>query len=91
MWFLLISEMLHGRIFYISQHCEQVKKGREPMNIEKSIAAFLKTQQDSQKRSKRKEKHQVCIKPDSYIGREIQYQTALLHEILAEIRETQSK
>lgn len=56
--------------------------------IEKSIANFMKKQLEEQKRAKRKERKQVCIKPDSYIGREIQYQTALLHEISEEIRKS---
>ena len=41
---------------------------------------------EQEKDAKKKERVQVCIKPDSYIGREIQYQTALLHQILMEIR-----
>lgn len=56
------------------------------MEIEKKLAEFMERQMKEQKRARRKEKIQVCIKPDSYIGREIQYQTALLHEILAEVR-----
>lgn len=34
-----------------------------------------------------KEKHQVNVNPDSIIGREISYQTAIEHEILQETRE----
>lgn len=56
--------------------------------IEKEISKLLKKQQEEQNYSRRKEKRQVCIKPDSYIGKEIQYQTALLHEILEEIRKS---
>ena len=36
--------------------------------------------------SRKKEKKQVYINPDSLIGKEIKYQTALLHEILHELR-----
>lgn len=36
------------------------------------------------------EKKQVCIDPDSIIGKEIMYQTALLHEILYEIRRSRA-
>jgi len=46
------------------------------------VYRFARTQRDAEQASKKKEKIQVCIKPDSYIGREITYQTALLHEIL---------
>lgn len=56
------------------------------MEIEGKISEFLKKQLEQEKAAKKKERVQVCIKPNSYIGREIQYQTALLHEILREIR-----
>lgn len=46
----------------------------------------MERQAKEQNLARRKEKRQVCIKPDSYIGREIMYQTALMHEILAELR-----
>lgn len=56
------------------------------MDIEDKIAEFMKKQIEREKCARKKEKVQVCIKPDSYIGREIQYQTVLLHQILKEIR-----
>lgn len=56
------------------------------MDIENKMAEFTKKQMELEKHAKKKEKVQVCIKPDSYIGREIQYQTALLHQILNECR-----
>lgn len=46
----------------------------------------MERQAKEQNLARRKEKRQVCIRPDSYLGREILYQTALLHEILAELR-----
>ncbi len=58
------------------------------MEIERKISEFLKKQMEQEKASRKKEKIQVCIKPNSYIGREIQYQTALLHEILKEIKQS---
>ncbi len=54
--------------------------------IEKAISDYMNKQLEEQEKSKSKEKRQVYINPDSYIGKEIQYQTALLHEILAEVR-----
>ena len=57
------------------------------MKLEKIISDFMKRQLEEQKLAKKKEKIQVCIKPDSYMGKEIIYQTALLHEMLEEIRE----
>ena len=56
------------------------------MDIEKKISEFMKRQAEEQKAARKKERRQVCIKPDSYIGRETMYQTALMHEILAELR-----
>lgn len=58
------------------------------MHMEERISEFMKKQMEEQKRTKKKEKIQICINPDSYIGKEIQYQTALLHEILAEVRKS---
>ena len=63
------------------------EKEGEGAELKKEISDFMKRQLEEQKLAKKKEKIQVCIKPDSYIGKEIQYQTALLHEILDEIRE----
>ena len=63
------------------------EKEGEEAELKKEISNFMKRQLEEQKLAKKKEKIQVCIKPDSYIGKEIQYQTALLHEILDEIRE----
>lgn len=49
-------------------------------------------QRNEIKREKAKKKRKsVCIDPDSVIGKEIMYQTALLHEILDEIREEKRK
>lgn len=56
------------------------------MDIEKSVSEFMRRQAEEERAVRKKEKYQVCIKPDSYIGREIMYQTALMHEILAELR-----
>ena len=55
--------------------------------IYKEISKFAEMQRDEIKREKTKKKRKsVCIDPDSVIGKEIMYQTALLHEILDEIR-----
>lgn len=55
--------------------------------IYKQISKFAEMQRDEIKREKAKKKRKsVCIDPDSVIGKEIMYQTALLHEILDEIR-----
>ena len=65
-------------------------KGKDRMGnqIYKEISKFAEMQRDEIKREKAKEKRKrVCIDPDSVIGKKIMYQTALLHEILDEIRE----
>ena len=55
--------------------------------IYKQISKFAEMQRDEIKREKAKRKEsRYVIDPDSVIGKEIMYQTALLHEILDEIR-----
>lgn len=54
--------------------------------IYSAISKFAKRERDEIAKEKRKRKLQVCIDPDSLIGKEIKYQTALLHEILDELR-----
>ena len=56
------------------------------MNIYEEISLFAKRQRDEVDKEKKKRRKQVYIDPDSIIGKEIMYQTALLHEILHEIR-----
>ena len=56
------------------------------MNIYEEISKYEKRQRDEIAKEKKKRKKQVCIDPDSIIGKEIMYQTALLHEILNEVR-----
>lgn len=54
--------------------------------VGKQISLFAERQRDEARKAMESEQNQVCIKPDSYIAKEIQYQTALLHEILDELR-----
>lgn len=63
------------------------------MDIYEEISLFAKRQRDEVNKEKKKRRRQVCVDPNSIIGKEIMYQTALLHEILHEIRggETSSK
>lgn len=55
-------------------------------SIYKEISRFAKIQRNEIRKEKQKKRKQVCIDSDSVIGKEIMYQTALLHEILEEIR-----
>lgn len=59
------------------------------MDIYEEISLFAKRQRDEVSKEKKKRRRQVCIDPDSVIGKEIMYQTALLHEILYEISGSQ--
>lgn len=54
--------------------------------IYKQISKFAEMQREEVNREKEKKRKRVCVDPDSVIGKEIVYQTALLHEILDEIR-----
>lgn len=56
-------------------------------DIEKTIAEFAAREREAAEASKEKEENQACINPDSYMAKEIKYQTALLHQILDEIRD----
>lgn len=56
------------------------------MNIYEEISLFTKRQKNEVDKEKKKRRRQVCVAPDSVVGKEIMYQTALLHEILYEIR-----
>ena len=56
------------------------------MDIYEEISLFAKRQRDEVNKEKKKRRRQVCVDPDSVVGKEIMYQTALLHEILHEIR-----
>ena len=54
--------------------------------IESAISEFKRIELEEEQKAKRKEKWRVNINPNSLIGREIKYQTALMHEILSELR-----
>lgn len=64
-----------------------IKKVRKIKKELKQLNKVMKENEDSRK----KEKHQVAIDPDSYIGKEIIYQTALLHEIKDILNEIRNK
>lgn len=57
------------------------------MNIYETISRFARKQRDEEKKAIKTEKHKVSINPDTYIAKEIMYQTALLHQIKHEIEE----
>ena len=60
------------------------------MDINNLISEYEKRQLQEAEEAKRREKLQMNINPDSLIGREIKYQTALEHEILQETRQQSS-
>jgi len=60
-------------------------KGKK-QNTYQTISEFLKRENSEAEKALKSEKEQVCIKADSYIAKEIKYQTALLHELLDEVR-----
>ncbi len=59
----------------------------ESREIGKAISEFARKEKEEAKAAIEKEKNIVCINPESYIAKEIKYQTALIHEVLQEIRE----
>lgn len=61
------------------------------MDIKKRIAKFAEMEREEAEASKEKEKNQMCLDPNSYMAKEIKYQTALLHQILYEIQNMNKK
>lgn len=57
------------------------------MNVCDEIEKFLAREKAEAEKAKESEKNQVSIDPDSYIAKEIKYQTAMLHQIKVEIME----
>lgn len=69
--------------------CPPKPKKKSDNNIYHAISEFAKIEMEDAKKEKKGRlslKVEVSIDPDSVIGKEIKYQTALLHEILNEIR-----
>ncbi len=55
--------------------------------IYEEIRKFAEREKKEVENALQEEKKQVCIKADSYIAKEIKYQTALLHQILEKLNE----
>lgn len=56
-------------------------------DIYEEVSKFTEHEKEEAKKALQTEENQVCIKADSYIAKEIKYQTAILHQILTELRE----
>lgn len=52
------------------------------------IRKFAEREKAEAEKAIQTEENQVCIKADSYVAKEIKYQTALLHQILNKLNET---
>lgn len=57
------------------------------MDIHNEIARFADRERKEAMKAKTEEKNLVCIDPDSYIAKEIKYQTAIAHQILEQTRQ----
>ena len=57
-------------------------------DIYEEIRKFAEREKAEAEKAIQTEENQVCIKADSYIAKEIKYQTALLHQILNKLNET---
>lgn len=55
-------------------------------NFTEPLLEFFERERNEVAKAVKEEKKQVCIKADSYIAKEIKYQTVLLHRILEELR-----
>lgn len=56
-------------------------------DIYEEVRKFAEGEKAEAEKALQAEENQVCIKADSYIAKEIKYQTAMLHQILNELRE----
>lgn len=57
------------------------------MDIHEEITKFAKREREEAEKAKESEEKVVCVDPDSYIAKEIKYQTAIAHQILEETRQ----
>lgn len=55
------------------------------------LSRFAKIQRNEFLKESKQRKHQVSLDPDSLMAREIVYQTALIHQILNEVRNVDTK
>lgn len=54
-------------------------------DIYEEVRKFAEGEKAEAEKALQAEENQVCIKADSYIAKEIKYQTALLHQILSKL------
>lgn len=54
-------------------------------DIYEEVRKFAEGEKAETEKALQAEENQVCIKADSYIAKEIKYQTALLHQILSKL------
>lgn len=57
------------------------------VDIHEEITKFAKREREEAEKAKENEEKVVCVDPDSYIAKEIKYQTAIAHQILEETRQ----
>lgn len=65
-------------------------KNPDSRNDYEMLSRFAKIQRNEFLKESKQRKHQVSLDPDSLMAREIVYQTALIHQILNEVREGKS-
>lgn len=66
-------------------------KNPETQNDYEMLSRFAKNQRNEFLKESKQRKHQVSLDPDSLMAREIVYQTALIHQILNEVRNVNAK
>lgn len=66
-------------------------KNPETRNDYEMLSRFAKIQRNEFLKESKQRKHQVSLDPDSLMAREIVYQTALIHQILNEVRNVNAK
>lgn len=62
------------------------KQKRCDSDIYDALAKFALRDKQEAEKAAREEKDAVSIAPDSYVAKEIKYQTAIIHQVLEETR-----
>lgn len=76
-------ETADSKLQIIPPHRTEQKR----QDLNEAISRFEEIQRNEVQKEAKKRRFRVCVDPDTVIGKEIMYQTALLKELLHKIRE----
>lgn len=79
-------ETADSKLQIIPPHRTEQKR----QDLNEAISRFAEIQRNEVQKEEKKRRFRVCVDPDTVIGKEIMYQTALLKELLHKIRTLQN-